>query len=103
MSGVLLDLADRLAGGDSEDGAITTEISEINDFLPHGGNNETIGQDELDDSFCSVPEEFFDNFAAEEFSNTRIISWMHSIPPRFGHTKNVLDLMVGTEAQQQGG
>jgi hypothetical protein len=96
MSEILLDFVDGLVGGDSEDGKITTEIDSW-----WSATNET-ETEAADDSFCSAPTEIFEDFTAEEFSNTRIIQWMHSIPPRFDHTKNVMNLMVGTDAQQQG-
>lgn len=98
MSDVLLDFVDRLVGEDSEDGTISTEVNGLNSWISAGAND----TDTEAANFCSIPTELFEDFTAEEFSNTNIIQWMHSVPPRFGHTKNVLHLMVGTEDQQLG-
>ncbi len=94
MSNVLLDFVDRLVGDDdSKDGTMTTGINALNSF---------VGNENVTDSFCSVPTEIFENFTAEEFSNTDTIEWMHSLPPRFGHSKNVMDLVLGTNEQKKG-
>ena len=95
MSG-LLDLEDFGAGA-FEDEIMTTEIDTI------FSNNETEMDDFVEEEFCTVPSEIFNNFTAEEFSNTNTIEWMHSLPPRYNHSKNVMDLISGTDAQKNGG
>ena len=92
MSDFLLEFVNGLAGDD--DGTRTTEINALNSFA---------GNDTMLEDFCSVPTEIFDNFTAEAFSNTDTIEWMHAVPPRFGHSKNVMNLMLGTDAQKKGG
>ena len=94
MSTVLLDFVDGLVGDDSEDGSMTTGINALNSFVGNENN--------ITESFCSVPTEIFEDFTAEEFSNTDTIEWMHSLPPRFGHSKNVTNLMLGTNEQKKG-
>jgi len=107
MSTVLLDFVDRLVGSASEeDGDLTTTINAVNEAWwetaasINGTNNE---YDDDATAFCSVPEVLFEDFVAEDFSNTNIIRWMHTIPPRFGRSDNVLDLMLGTQDQKDGG
>ena len=100
MSGILLDFVDGRDASD-DDGAITTELDSFWSAT-NETSIETNATADDDDSFCSAPTEIFEDFTAEEFSNTRTIQWMHSFPPRFNHTKDVMNLMVGTEAQQQG-
>ena len=97
MSGILLDITDQMIVDETNDGVMTTEIDS---WYFETDNNET---DVEEDDFCSVPSEIFEDFTAEEFANTNTIGWMHSIPPRRGHSKNVMNLIVGTEAQKQGG
>ena len=94
MSG-LLDLGD-FAADAFDDGITTTEIDSIL------GNNETATDDFVEAELCTAPTEIFKNFTAEEFANTNTIEWMHSLPPRFNHSRNVMDLIVGTDAQKNG-
>ncbi len=94
MSG-LLDLGD-FAADAFDDGIMTTEIDSIL------GNNETETDDFVQEEFCTVPTEIFKNFTAEDFSNTNTIEWIHSLPPRYNHSKNVMDLIAGTDAQKNG-
>jgi hypothetical protein len=107
MSGILLDFVDGMVGRDAyayasdDDEAITTELDSFWSATNETTADATAVADD-DDTFCSAPTEIFEDFAAEEFSNTRTIQWMHSFPPRFNHTKDVMALIVGTEAQQKG-
>lgn len=90
MSEVLLDFVDNLVDNSEDEAETSAWLSATNN------NNET---DQVE--YCSIPTEVFEDFTAEEFSNTNIIEWMHSIPPRFGKTNDILNLMIGTEDQQQ--
>ena len=72
-------------------------------FEDEFSNNETGTDDFVEEEFCTVPTEIFDNFTAEEFANTNTIEWMHSLPPRYNHSSNVMDLIAGTDAQKNGG
>eukprot|EP00934_Nitzschia_sp_Nitz4_P007545 Nitzschia sp. Nitz4//scaffold1_size375055//99440//101442//NITZ4_000238-RA/size375055-augustus-gene-0.710-mRNA-1//-1//CDS//3329540931//7535//frame0 len=51
---------------------------------------------------CEIPNvELIEEYNATEFYNTRAIEWMHSVSPRFGHSKNILSLMEGSDTQQK--
>ena len=97
MSTFLLDFADKIA--DRDDDVVAGEI-EASAFL---ASSNATGSDFTDENeYCSIPTEIFGNFSAKGFQNTNIIKWMNSIPPRFGRTSDVLDLVIGTEQQQRG-
>ena len=53
------------------------------------------------ESSCSVPEDFLDDFDAPAFENTAAIEWMHSQPPRFGHSNDLLVVIEGSEEEQK--
>jgi len=108
MSNVLLDFVDRLVGGGGDDDFSQDQEEMVDTSVWMFASNETGGlasstMTTFDNEYeyCSIPTEIFQGFSAEEFRNTKIIEWMHSVPPRFGKTKDVLDLIIGTEQQQQ--
>ena len=107
MADILLDFVDNLVNrNNDDDGAITTDIVNAEESWWSATGNETdalnYSDDDIDGDFCSIPTVLFDNFTAQEFSNTWIIRWMHALPPRRGYSKDVLDLIVGTEEQKRG-
>eukprot|EP00536_Pseudo-nitzschia_multiseries_P008395 jgi/Psemu1/66506/estExt_Genemark1.C_2120035 len=109
MSNVLLDFIDKLVDRDDSEDAILQSDDE-NQLRVNGlassssASNATEGFDDayvLESEYCSIPTEIFEEFSAEKFRNTNIIQWMHSTPPRFGKSSDVLDLAIGTTEQQQ--
>jgi hypothetical protein len=50
---------------------------------------------------CRVPSAFFQYFDAEDFHTTRTIHFMHDMPPRYGHTRNISRLLDGTEEENK--
>ena len=42
-----------------------------------------------------------DEFDAPAFENTAAVRWMHGSTPRFGHSRELLALMVGSEDEQK--
>jgi hypothetical protein len=113
MSDVLLDFVDRLVGDDNEATTIppttTSWLSAINDnittsFGSQVGGEESEEEMEQQYAYCTISSsDIFDNkFRAKEFINTDIIEWMHSFPPRFGKTNDILALLIGADNEQKG-
>jgi hypothetical protein len=48
---------------------------------------------------CGVPSPFFQYFDAEDFHNTPAIRFMHTVPHRYGHTRNITRLLEVTEEE----
>ena len=99
MSDILLDFVDRLVGDDNNENE--NEKEEITTFLSATNNMNNTAVVVVDE-YCTLPPEVFDNFTAKEFNNTSIIDWMHSFPPRFGKTNNIMALLIGSEDEQKG-
>jgi hypothetical protein len=110
MSDILLDFVDRLVGDNDEENTIppttTSWLSAINDNITTSSSFDFLGQlDNVEDNneYCTISSELFDNkFRAKEFMNTDIIEWMHTFPPRFGNTNDILALLIGTGNEQKG-
>jgi hypothetical protein len=52
--------------------------------------------------YCDIPTDILEPFDTIQFQNTRVIQWMHDIPPRYGKPSDVLLLMTGSQLEQQG-
>jgi hypothetical protein len=109
MSDILLDFVDRLVGDDDEESTIppttTAWLSAINDNITTTSFDfDQLGEEDMSSGmYCTISSEIFDNkFRAKEFLNTDIIEWMHSFPPRFGKTNDILALLIGTDNEQKG-
>jgi hypothetical protein len=108
MSDVLLDFVDRLVGDDNEATTIppTTSVwlSAINDNITTSFGSQVGEESEEEmEQYCTISSDIFDNkFRAKEFINTDIIEWMHSFPPRFGKTNDILALLIGADNEQKG-
>jgi len=112
MSDVLLDFVDRLVGDDNEATTIppttTSWLSAINDNITNNdGGTYNVGEESIEEmeqyAYCTISSDIFDNkFRAKEFINTDIIEWMHSFPPRFGKTNDILALLIGADNEQKG-
>ena len=104
MSDILLDFVDRLVGDDEESTIPPTTTSWLSAINNDNITSSFLDLGQLDDNeYCTISSELFDNkFRAKEFLNTDIIEWMHTFPPRFSNTNDILALLVGTNQEQKG-
>jgi hypothetical protein len=50
---------------------------------------------------CTIAEQFKDSFAKDPFEATAAIVWMHAMPPRFGHSRDLNQLINGSSKQRK--
>jgi hypothetical protein len=70
----------------------------MDDFL----TSTTAPSNVVTDEYCSLPTSILNTFDTVSFQNTKVIVWMHDVPPRYGKPNDVLLFMAGDEQQQKG-